>query len=423
MYNTLLGYSRAGWDVHVVTDSEAPTYDLHLPENITIHRFPNPLRPALALLRRSTHRFGTMARALLRSKEDYQPRGNTVVRDNGSRGPLLRVEGRARQIVHRYSYRRLGAHGIQEIGTLGKVDLLYGYEVAGVHAALHVRRQIPLPLVMRYQGTVMARELPDPEAMKRRWPLDVEAMTQPCDLIIMANDGTEGDRVLTLLGVSQDRCRFWMNGVDKEGVFRSRSDKEKLRSELGLPEDCVLLLHSGRQFDWKRMDRHLEVLGKLLRKDRGFRAVFIGDGPEHASMVRQVAALGLQDHVILLGAMSHDAALGYMNACDIYISFYDLSNLSNSLIEACVCGKCIVTTAVGGTQHLVQDGVNAVVVSSHDNTDEIAAALLRVVRDPEERDRLAHGASRVGESIPTWKTRMEIEVGEVEALLRRGSLG
>jgi len=60
-----------------------------------------------------------------------------------------------------------------------------------------------------------------------------------------------------------------------------------------------------------------------------------------------------------------------------------------------------------------------VVVPEHDDPDRIAAGLLRVLRDPGERARLAEGARRRGRELLTWEERMRLEVSEVEALLRR----
>jgi len=64
--------------------------------------------------------------------------------------------------------------------------------------------------------------------------------------------------------------------------------------------------------------------------------------------VRQLRqALQLEDRVLLLGGLPHREVMDYLNACDVYVAFHDLTNLCNPVIEACVCGKCIVTTAVG----------------------------------------------------------------------------
>ncbi|TET21272.1 MAG: glycosyltransferase, partial [Candidatus Cloacimonadota bacterium] len=113
----------------------------------------------------------------------------------------------------------------------------------------------------------------------------------------------------------------------------------------------------------------------------------------------------------------HSEVMDYLNACDIYVAFYDLSNLSNSMIESCVCGKCIVTSDVGGTTDLLTDSINAVVVKKYDGVEALSQALLRIVGDPAERARLGEGARRRGLELKTWEERMKMEVGEVEKML------
>jgi glycosyltransferase involved in cell wall biosynthesis len=245
----------------------------------------------------------------------------------------------------------------------------------------------------------------------------VEAYRTPADLIIMANDGTRGNEVLDLLGVPRERYRFYMNGVVKDDVYRPEVDVAAIRRRHGIGEDEAFILYTGRFFYWKRIDRHLEVLARVAKRFDRFKAVFIGDGPEMDGVRALCRERGLQDRALFLGAMTHDQVMNYLNACDVYISFHDLTNLCNPAIEACVCGKCIVTSAVGGTTDLLTDGVNAAVVEPHDDVAAITEALLRVLEDPKERARLAQGAKRRGRDLKTWEERMVMEVAEVEKML------
>jgi glycosyltransferase involved in cell wall biosynthesis len=301
---------------------------------------------------------------------------------------------------------------------LGNVDFIYGHEILGAVAGEIAAQNLGVPLVTRFQGTDLCFLLKEPDKI-RNFKVRVAAMTVDADLVIMANDGTMGNKVLDFLGVPEDRVRFYMNGVVKDEVIRPNVDAAGIRRKLGIADDEVFILHTGRVFRWKRIDRHLEVLHRVHRQTPKFKAVFIGDGPQMEEAKDLQAALGLQDRVTFLGALPHDQVMDYLNACDIYFSCYDLSNLSNSVIESCVCGNCIVTTAIGGTKDLLTDGVNAVVVEKYEDVDAIAAGMLKVLRDPHERRRLAEGALQRGQEIKTWKERMEMEVADVRAVLAK----
>src|SRR5512146_550792 len=94
-------------------------------------------------------------------------------------------------------------------------DAVYAYEVHGALAArLLLRRGFRLPLVTRFQGTVMYPALKDTLLYYRRYE-EALALKTPADLVVMTDDGTQGDEVLARLNPgSKSRTRFWRNGLD-----------------------------------------------------------------------------------------------------------------------------------------------------------------------------------------------------------------
>ena len=62
---------------------------------------------------------------------------------------------------------------------------------------------------------------------KKYWD-EVFAMKVPVDLLIMANDGTMGDKVLRKVNVNMNKVRFWLNGVD-EDIYIPNFDKNKFK--------------------------------------------------------------------------------------------------------------------------------------------------------------------------------------------------
>jgi glycosyltransferase involved in cell wall biosynthesis len=404
MYNTLLGYARAGWDVHLLTTQCGLAGMPPIHPHVTVHRRPIRLVEA------------QQAAKKLLKKVVRRLRRNTAEGGAAAAGSP-RPKRMALSPWYGMAFRRvMGRRAVALARRLGGADLVYGYETYGVLAGRAAADALGVPLVTRFQGTELCRYLADPPALLACKGY-VDALRIPADLVIMANDGTQGDKVLDLVGVPKERYRFWMNGVVKDDVYRPNVDAAGIRRRLGIADGDVFVLHTGRMFHWKRIDRHLRVIERAAREFPHFKAVFIGDGPERQAVEALAGALRLEGRVIFLGAMPHDEVMNYLNACDIYIAFQDLSNLSNAPIECCVCGKCIVTTAVGGTTDLLTDGASAVVVPQHDDVEAIAAGLLRVLKDPRERARLAEGARRRGQELKSWEERMRMETDEVERLL------
>jgi len=399
LYNTLLGYAEAGWEVHFLTTSTALEEMPPIHERVLVHRHRMGLFDAyLALKRRLV---GT-----LRPRPAGAGSGETW--ENLSTPSLMHYARLFRLVM--------GRRAARLARQLGGVQFIYGHEVFGAFAGEASAGRLGVPLVTRFQGTVLGYFADAPQRL-RACRAHVAGLTADADLVIMANDGARGDVVLDRLGVPSEKVRFWMNGVVKEDVLRSDLDPASLRRRLGIGADEPICLHAGGFFFCKRIDRIIEVAARVRRQFQRFKVLLIGTGGELETCRRLADDLGLGDTVMFLGAMPHDRVMEHLHACDVVVSFYDWSNLSNSLLEACVLGKCIVTTAAGATTDLVTDGINAVVVPDHDNVEAIAAGLLRVLTDPAERARLADGARRRGRELKTWAERMDMEVREVEKML------
>jgi glycosyltransferase involved in cell wall biosynthesis len=319
--------------------------------------------------------------------------------------------------LHAQVFRRVMAHRAVKLAReLGGVGFIYGYEIHGALAAKDAARKLGVPLVTRFQGTELGQFLKQPEKLLS-YKTEVEATKIDADLIIMANDGTFGDKVLDFLGIPKGKYRFYMNGVTRDDVYRPDVDATGIRKKAHVSAKNLFLLHTGRFFYFKRIDRLLKVFAKALLQYPKMTLVLIGDGPEKNACESLASELGIANNVVFLGSLPHSVVMDYLNACDIYAAFYDISNLSNSMIESCVCGKCIVTTAVGGTTDLLTNGVNAVVVEKHNDVEAIAQALVRVLRDPNERTRLAEGARQRSSELKTWEERMLLETDEVAKML------
>ena len=55
-------------------------------------------------------------------------------------------------------------------------------------------------------------------------------MASNSDLVIMTNDGSQGDKLLRQMGVKTKKIRFWMNGLDMESFSKLPSAKEARES-------------------------------------------------------------------------------------------------------------------------------------------------------------------------------------------------
>jgi glycosyltransferase involved in cell wall biosynthesis len=240
----------------------------------------------------------------------------------------------------------------------------------------------------------------------------------PVDLAIMTNDGSQGDRVLEVLGAKNNRTRFWMNGVDWE-MFTPLPDRQECRRKLHIAASHPLLLTVSRLVDLKRVDRAITALPNVLQGHPDCDLVIVGEGPERGRLEQLAASLEVQAHVSFAGSVPHSNVPEYLAAADVFLSFYDWSNVGNPLLEAMMAGKCIVTLDNGDTRKFVQDGINGVLLPCNDLSG-LPQLVKELLADHERRERLGANARRFAEeNFWSWTSRIDAEVHDVTKLVER----
>jgi glycosyltransferase involved in cell wall biosynthesis len=307
-------------------------------------------------------------------------------------------------------------------------DVVYAYEVHGALAArLLKRRGYHLPLVTRFQGTVMHPALSDRLLYYRRYE-EVLALRAPADLAIMTNDGTQGDEVLARLNPRlRERVRFWRNGLDLDRLRAPASeDRRAARDGLGLSDRAFVMMTASRLAAWKRVDRAIRAMAKVRSWVPDGLLLVVGDGEERGRLEALARQLGLAANVRFEGAVPQPDVLRYMHAADAFLAVADLSNVGNPLLEAMACGMCIVAVDAGDTHDLIADGSTGRLVDSANRSgiarpieERLADLLVMLANDPPQRARLATGAATYArEHFWTWDQRMAAEIEAVEALVR-----
>jgi glycosyltransferase involved in cell wall biosynthesis len=295
--------------------------------------------------------------------------------------------------------------------------VVYGYELRGVPAARILSRIWRIPLVTRFQGCIIPPGGPAPwKKYARAWD-HWFALRTPADLIIMTDDGTQGDRNLQEVGADMSRVRFWMNGTDKR-AFTDMPSRQQARSNLGLTQRYVLLMLS-RLVWWKRVERGIEAFPAILSAYPDALLLIVGEGVERPRLEQLARDLGVGDHVRFTGAVARQEIKSYLAASDIFLSLYTLSNVGNPLLEAMLAGKCIVTLATGDTERVVKHGATGIMLQE-DDLAAIPGEVISLLKDPERMAELgARARDYAHKHFLSWEERTSMEITEVMDLVDR----
>jgi glycosyltransferase involved in cell wall biosynthesis len=120
------------------------------------------------------------------------------------------------------------------------------------------------------------------------------------------------------------------------------------------------------------------------------------DKGERAAVQALVEELGVGDRVTVGCFAGPDEKQALFEDHDVFLNSSRVDNRPVSVVEAAACGLCVVSTDVGGVPDLVRDGESAVLVPP-DDPEALAAAVRRVLADPELAGRLSDGGREVAE--------------------------
>lgn len=335
-----------------------------------------------------------------------------------------RLHGVARQIpkigwvtdtLGWYTFRSSAWPIIEKIHRDRPIDLAYGYEIYGTPVARRAADRFAVPLIARYQGTLMSSRAHERLA-ELRYHKHLAALATPADLVVMTDDGTLGDTVLENLGHPAERVRFWMNGVD-HSIADSLVTRAEVREELGLDAATPLLLTVSRLSHWKRLDRAIDVAAHLRISGTPVELAIVGAGPEEGRLRERAAASNAAGHVHFIGGVERSRLAGFYRAADLLLSLYDYSNLANPVLESMILGTPLLALDVGGTTNLVHDGQNGVLANDTDPR-AIAAQAGALLRDEGGRRALGDSAAIwAREHLWTWDERMAKEISEIQRLI------
>jgi len=132
-------------------------------------------------------------------------------------------------------------------------------------------------------------------------------------------------------------------------------------------------------------------------------AVLVGDGPERAGAEKYVDAQGLSGAITFAGRLDRAGILDVFARTDAYVQPSIKESFGLAALEARSAGLPIVARSQTGTTQFVRDGAEGLLA---DDDAGMAAAIVRLGRDPGLRDRIA-AHNRSVEPLEAWPSVLE----------------
>jgi glycosyltransferase involved in cell wall biosynthesis len=172
-------------------------------------------------------------------------------------------------------------------------------------------------------------------------------------------------------------------GADQPTII-TEEEKQKRRQELGLTDSFTVGI-VGRIEPQKGQWVVIDAIEKLIHQGIDARALIVGHAMSEeylGALQKDVIMRGLKDRIIFTGFTREAQTM--MQLCDVIVLATENETFGLVLIEAMMCGLCVVGSDSGGPLEIIDDGINGLLFKTFDVAD-LADRLALLQRNPELR--------------------------------------
>lgn len=185
-----------------------------------------------------------------------------------------------------------------------------------------------------------------------------------------------GLQIITRLKLPKNKVFMHYFGV--EDTIYLPSDRERIRKELGINNEQIVITCTAFHSPIKGVDLLLQAYSEIIKKYPNCILLQIGKNPEeHTRKLRLLSEkLGIIDKMRWLG-LQNDVPY-FLCGTDIYVQPSRTEALGLAVVEAFSAGLPVITSAVGGLPELVKNEYNGLLFPK-DNVQELVKCLERLI--------------------------------------------
>lgn len=258
------------------------------------------------------------------------------------------------------------------------------YDVVHIHSPLDYVVPAMAARIGMIPAVVMTRHLPHGFASRRNAYICTSLL---CDRIIAVS--TFVRNVLVESGARPERIEVVPNGIpittpDPEAGWR-------LRKELGIPRDAVLVGAAGRISPQKGFDVLLRAIHQLIQEGVPIYCAVFGAGPALEDLKALAAKLQLESMLRLPGFRSDVSSLWCAADIAAVPSVWP-EPFGYVALEALSAGCAVIASRVGGLPEVVSS--DSALLTDPGDVGGLAGAIRSLVTSGELRSRMRHAASQ-----------------------------
>ncbi len=216
-------------------------------------------------------------------------------------------------------------------------------------------------------------------------------------------------------GTKKEKVRLVYNGVAPLREF-SDTEKKEIRKEYGINSDSIVVGIVARLEKVKNHELFLKAGKIVLEKYNNITLLIAGEGSERENIAKKAKELGIIDSVVFCGYQKDVSRI--VNVIDIMALTSSKESLSLSLIEGMTLKKPCVSTASGGPEEVIENGVTGLLT---DHTPEdFAKKASYYIDNPDQREKAGKEGKKRSKQIFSIEEMIKTLDEIYDELLKKG---
>jgi glycosyltransferase involved in cell wall biosynthesis len=280
---------------------------------------------------------------------------------------------------------------------------VYGMTIYA-NVARELGKEYNLPSVGRLYGSLIWDVLQKGQWIRAntRFYYQLREIKSPCDVTICTEDGTEFDAAIHKYSPTA-KVYMLYNGINKD-----------LRKEL-LSIPSVNAIDSSKEIRfcyiarltyWKRQDLAIDIIYRLKNKGLKVSLDIYGRGETESRLSAKIMKLNLTNEVTIKGSIPHDQIPKVLSKYQVAMFLYEASNLGNSMWEASLSGRVIITRGTGKTADIFNNQNSIIMVG--DNTQNVVSDFMSLLTT--NTNLTVKSREAINLLLPSWEYRFNEEM-------------
>ncbi|MDD5211694.1 MAG: glycosyltransferase family 4 protein [Sulfuricurvum sp.] len=193
----------------------------------------------------------------------------------------------------------------------------------------------------------------------------------------------------------------------QQPIIISEDEKNSRRKELGLADSFTVGI-VGRIEPQKGQWVVIDAIEKLIHQGIDAKALIVGHAMSDeylAALQKDIVMRGLKDRIVFTGFTREAQVM--MQLCDVVVLATENETFGLVLIEAMMCGICVVGSDSGGPLEIIDDGVNGLLFKTFDAVD-LADKLSFLQQNPEVR--IEYALKGKQKALDVFESQKQFEV-------------